>query len=161
MGYGHSHGHAHGDGDHGGWDEWLSSTRLRAVIGGLAVSLIAALVGLIFLWPTGQGTADAIAAAEQIGLSTQRIAANVVTSENAPCSFATEDFDVECRQLVLDVLEGPDAGTVLVLPEINLEIERGLPEFEEGDEIVLGFIPSTNTYSVSYTHLTLPTIPLV
>ena len=146
MGHGHSHGHAHGDGDHGGWDEWLSSTRLRAVIGGLAVSLIAALVGLIFLWPTGQGTADAIAAAEQIGLSTQRIAANVVTSENAPCSFATEDFDVECRQLVLDVLEGPDAGTVLVLPEINLEIERGLPEFEEGDEIVLGFIPSTNTY---------------
>ena len=146
AGHSHAHDHAHGGGDHGGWEDWLASTRLRAVIAGLAVSLIAALVGLILLFPTGQGTQDAIAAAEQIGLSTQRIAANVITSENAPCSFSTDEFQVECRQLVLDVLEGPDAGTVLVLPEINLEIERGIPEFEEGDEIALGFIPSTNTY---------------
>ena len=144
MGQGHSHAHGH---DHqGGWDEWLTSTRLRLVIAGLAISLIAALVGLVALWPTGQGTEDAIAAAEEIGLSTQRIAANIVSSETESCSYSTPEFPQTCRLLVLDLLEGPDAGTVLVLPELNLEIERGVPEFEPGDEVVLGFIPSTNTY---------------
>ena len=144
MGHGHSHAHDHDA--HGGWDEWLQSTRLRLVIGLLAGSLLAALVGLAVLWPTGQGTEDAIAAAEEIGLSTQRIAANVVTSETVLCSFATEEFPDMCRSLVLDLLEGPDAGTVLALPEINLQIQRGVPEFEPGDEVVLGFIPGTNTY---------------
>ena len=144
MGHGHSHAHDHDA--HGGWDEWMRSTRLRLVVALLGVSLVTALVGLALMWPTGQGTEDAIAAAEEIGLSTQRIAANVVSSETAECSFATVDFAPTCRSLVLDVLEGPDAGTVLALPEINLEIERGVPEFEPGDEVVLGFIPGTNTY---------------
>lgn len=143
---GHAHSHAHSDDAHGGWDEWLRSTRLRLVIVLLGVSLIAALAGLALTWPTGQGTEDAIATAQEIGLSTQRVAANVVTSETAPCSFATEEFPQTCRSLVLDLLEGPDAGTVLALPEINLEIQRGVPEFDPGDEVVLGFLPTTNTY---------------
>ncbi len=148
MGHGHSHAHGHGHGDdvHGGWGDWLQSTRLRLVLALLGVSLFGALTGLAFTWPTGEGTAEAIAAAEEIGLSTQRIAATVVSSETAPCSFATNEFPQDCRSLVLDVLEGPDAGTVLALPEINLEIQRNVPEFDPGDEVVLGFIPGTNTY---------------
>ena len=143
MGHGHSHSH---EGLHGGWDDWMQSTRLRLVIAVLVAALVGAVVGLATLWPTGEGTTRAIEAANEIGLSTERVNAEVVSSTNDTCSYSTPDFVVECRLLVLNILEGPDEGSVLALPEINLEIEQGLPEFEPGDEIVLGLTPTTNTY---------------
>lgn len=143
MGQGHSHSH---DGLHGGWDDWMQSTRLRLVIAVLVAAFIGAVVGLVAMWPTGEGTANAIEAAQEIGLSTERVNAEVVSSTNESCSYSTPEFEIECRILVLNILEGPDAGSVLALPEINLEIERGLPEFEPGDGIVLGLTPTTNTY---------------
>ncbi len=145
---------------HGGWGDWLESTRLRAVMGGLAVALLAAIIGLFMLWPTGQGTTNAIAAAEEIGLASERVSAEVVTSQTAPCSYSTDEFPQMCRLLVLDVLDGPDAGTVLALPEVNLEIERGIPEFEPGDGVILGLAPTTNTYFYEDQIRTIPIVAL-
>ena len=146
MGHGHSHGH----GDHelggGGWEHWLNSPRLRWVLGGLVVAFIGAVVGLIVLWPTGEGRIGAIEAAEEIGLATDRVRADVVSSVTQECSFSQPDNPIDCRLLNLDILEGPDAGTTLALPEINLQIQRGIPEFDEGDTIILGFAEQTNTY---------------
>lgn len=142
----HAHGHSHGHGLSGGWDRWLSSTGLRFVLGALGVAAIAALVGVVVLWPDGSGRVAATESAESIGLATERIGATVITSENAPCSYSTPDVPQECRQLVLNILEGPDAGSVVALPEINLDIEKSIPTLEEGDEIVLGYARPTNTY---------------
>ena len=98
------------------------------------------------MWPTGEGTAEAIESAARIGLATERVSAEIVTSATELCSYSTDEFPQTCRLLVLNVLDGPDAGTVLALPEINLEIERGIPEFEAGDGVILGLAPQTNTY---------------
>ncbi len=144
MGHGHSHGHGH---DHSAsWSSWFETGRLRLVLVALVAVLVAAIVGLVVSWPTGEGQRVAIERADAIGLSTERVNATVITSENAPCSFANEDFPEECRLLTLNILEGPDAGSQLALPEIILSIERGLPEFDPGDEVILGFVPLTNTY---------------
>ena len=145
MGAGHSHSHDH-DLPGGGWEFWLRSPRLRGVLAILVISFIGAIVGLIVLWPNGEGRTAAIESADAIGLATDRVRATVVSSSNQTCSFALPDNPVDCRLLSLDILEGPDAGSQIALPEINLQIERGLPEFDPGDTIILGFAPPTNTY---------------
>lgn len=157
---GHGHSHSADDGMHGGWGDWLESTRLRGVMGGLGVALIAAVIGLVLLWPTGEGTTTAIEAAAEIGLATERVTANVVSSENADCSYSTQEFPQTCRLLVLDITEGPDAGSVLALPEINLDIERGIPEFEPGDGVILALAPATNTYFYEDQIRTIPILAL-
>ena len=157
---GHGHSHSADDGMHGGWGDWVQSTRLRPVVAGLVIALIAAIVGLALMWPTGEGTEEAIAAAAEIGLATERVTAEVVESENSDCSYSTPEFPQTCRLLLLDIQDGPDAGTVLALPEINLEIERGIPEFEPGDEVVLGLAPATNTYFYDDQVRTVPLVAL-
>ena len=116
------------------------------MLGLLVVAFVAAIVGLVVLWPSGEGRERAIAAADEIGIATDRVRANVISSETQRCSFASVDNPVDCRLLSVDILEGPDAGAELAIPEINLDIERGLPEFEPGDAIILGFAEPTNTY---------------
>lgn len=145
MGAGHSHGHDHGL-PGGGWEFWLRSPRLRGVLAILGISFVIAIVGLIVLWPTGEGRVAAIESADAIGLATDRVRADVVSSTTQTCSFSLPENPVDCRLLNLDILEGPDAGATIALPEINLQIERGLPEFDPGDTIILGYAPPTDTY---------------
>ena len=145
MGAGHSHSHDHGL-PGGGWEFWLRSPRLRGVLTILVVSFIGAIIGLVLLWPTGEGRIAAIESADAIGLATDRVRAEVLSSSNQTCSFSQPENPVDCRLLNLDILEGPDAGAEIALPEINLQIERGLPEFEPGDTIVLGYAAPTDTY---------------
>lgn len=116
------------------------------MLGALVVALVAALIGLAATWPTGEGREEAIRAADDIGLATEQVAATVLSSEDSACSYSTLEVPQNCRLLSLQILEGPDANAQIALPEINLQIERGLPEFEPGDGVVLGFVPQTGTY---------------
>jgi len=142
----HSHSHSAAHGLQGGWDAWLRSPQLRAVLVALAVAAVATIIGAILVWPTDNGRQAAITAAEEIGLATDRVDARVVTSEDSQCSYSTPDNPVNCRLLTLDILDGPDAGAVVALPEINLDLERSVPELSPGDGVILGFAPTTNTY---------------
>ena len=87
MGAGHSHSHDHGL-PGGGWEFWLRSPRLRGVLAILVVSFIGAIVGLVLLWPTGEGRIAAIESADAIGLATDRVRAEVLSSSNQTCSFS-------------------------------------------------------------------------
>ena len=157
VGAGHSHSD---DGLHGGWDDWIKSARLRPVLAGLIGAFIVAVVGMALMWPTGQGTEEAIESAAEIGIATERVTAEVIESETADCSYSTPEFPQTCRLLLLDILDGPDADTVLALPEINLVIERGIPEFDAGDKVVLGLAPATNTYFYEDQVRTVPMLAL-
>ena len=48
--------------------------------------------------------------------------------------------------LTLTLQDGPEAGSVVTLPEINLDIERCVPDLSVGEQVVLGYEDSTNTY---------------
>jgi len=139
-----THSHSHGDG--GGWEQWRESARLRSILIALAGALIFAVIGIVAMWPTGEGRDAAIDAAREVGIATDRIEAEVLSSVNSECSYSTPEFPQQCRLLDLELRGGPDAGARLALPEINLQIERGLPQFEAGDVVVLGYLPTTNTY---------------
>ena len=137
------HGHSH---SHEVAGDWARARTLRAVTVAVVVTAVATLVGVIALWPTGEGRETAIARAEEIGLATDRVSATVEESVDRRCSYSTAEDPQTCRLLTLTINEGPDAGAVVALPEINLLIDRSVPQLSVGDPIVLALAESTNTY---------------
>ena len=65
--------HAHGHGMTGGWERWLAVPTLRAVLGAVTFAAVAAVVGVIVLWPTGEGRDAAISNAADLGLVTEHL----------------------------------------------------------------------------------------
>ena len=112
----------------------------------MLVAAVATIVGVVALWPTGEGRRTAIAAADEIGLVTDRLSATVEEVIDHRCSYSTSDNPQECRTLTLIVHEGPAAGAIVALPEINLTFDRSIPDLSVGDRVVLGYEESTNTY---------------
>jgi uncharacterized membrane protein len=146
--HGHSHGHSHGHthGLTGGWREWTADPILRIVLAGVAVAAVATIVAVIALWPTGEGRRTAIANADQIGLVSDRLAATVESVSEGPCSYSIEENPQACRTITLIVDDGPEAGAIVALPEINIEFDRSVPDLSPGDRVVLGYEESTNFY---------------
>jgi len=144
----HSHGHSHGH-DHGlegGWQHWARDPVLRVVLVGVVIAALATIVGAIALWPSGDGRRDAIANADATGLVTDRFSATIADLTDQQCSYSTNDNPQDCRMVELTVHEGPDAGEVIELPEINLVFERSVPDFSVGDKVVVGYEESTDVY---------------
>ncbi len=141
---GHSHSHDHGL--VGGWSEWARHPTLRAVLVAVALAGVATIIGVGALWPSGEGRRSAIANADEIGLVTDRFSATVEEVLDRRCSYSTGDDIQECRTVSVAVDEGPDAGTVVSLPEINLSFDRSVPDLAIGDRIVVGYEESTDYY---------------
>ncbi|MEM9466203.1 MAG: YibE/F family protein [Actinomycetota bacterium] len=141
---GHSHGHGHGL--DGGWERWASVPTLRVVAGLVALTAFATLVALIVLWPTGDGRQQAIANADDLGLVSERVSATVQEQRDGPCSYSTDDNPQTCREVTLIVNDGPEAGALVILPEINLRFETSIPSMSPGEDVILGYEPTTNAY---------------
>lgn len=144
-----SDGHGHDHGFEGGWKVWLASPALRAIVVGIALSAVASVVGLIMLWPTGQGQAAAIANADELGLVTDRLSAVVAESNVGPCSYSRPDIVQECTVLTMELTEAHSAAEVghrMVLPEINMTYDRSAAGLKVSDKVVLGYEPSTDFY---------------
>ncbi|NNE94732.1 MAG: YibE/F family protein [Acidimicrobiales bacterium] len=142
----HHHSHSHSHGLTGGWVDWVGDPVLRLVVAGVVVAALATLVGVVALWPTGQGRDAAIANADEIGLVTQRLTATLQEVVDGPCSYSTPDNPQECRTFTFELLEGAGVGSMVTLPEINLEFDPRLPDLALGDQAVLGYEESTDFY---------------
>jgi uncharacterized membrane protein len=140
----HSHGHDHGF--EGGWRVWAGDPILRAVLAGVVVAAVATIIGVAALWPSGDGRRTAIANADEIGLVTDRLSATVEEVSDRRCSYSSDEDPQDCRTLTLIVHEGPEAGAVVALPEINLTFDRSVPDLAVGDRVVLGYEDSTSFY---------------
>ncbi|MEM8705021.1 MAG: YibE/F family protein [Actinomycetota bacterium] len=145
-GHGHGHSHGHGHGMEGGWDRWLAVPTLRVVLGVVGVALIATILGLLWLWPTGDGLDDAIENADDIGLVTERVGATVEAQTVGACSYSTLENPQECREITLILTDGPEEGALIILPEINTQFQSGIPELAPGDTVILGYEPTNNAY---------------
>ena len=146
MADGHSHSHVHDHGLVGGWSDWSQDRVLRAVVALVAVAAAATLVGLVALWPSGEGRRTAIANADELGLGSERLSATVTEVLDRPCTYAPPDDPQDCRSLTLLVNDGPEAGAVVTLPEINLTFDRSIPDLSIGDDVILGYEETTNFY---------------
>ena len=140
------HTHTHGHGMTGGWERWLAVPTLRAVLGAVTLAAVAAVVGMIVLWPTGEGRDAAISNAADLGLVTERVGATVEEQTVGPCSYSSVENPQECREITAILTGGPEDGSLIVLPEINTEFQSGIPDLRPGDTIILGFEPATNAY---------------
>ena len=138
--------HTHGHGMTGGWERWLAVPTLRAVLGAVTLAAVAAVVGMIVLWPTGEGRDAAILNAADLGLVTERVGATVEEQTIGPCSYSSVENPQECREITAILTGGPEEGSLIVLPEINTEFQSGIPDLGPGDTIILGFEPATNAY---------------
>jgi len=129
---------------------------IRALLGVLAVLTA---IGVVWLWPDGSGRDAAVEAAGQVGLASERLEAAVDTVTDSPCSYATGDETRICRTIVAIPSEGPDAGALVDLGEFELG-QLAVPDLAPGDDIILGYEPSTNFYFYADRDRRLPLLAL-
>ena len=107
-----------------------STKRLLALV--VIPLLLAIVAGLVLLWP-GRITTDRL---------TQSVAADefydakVVTTETVACEGTDPEVEITCVRAAVRLLEGPDDGEAIELPEEP--VENGL-DLEVGDRIVLAY----------------------
>ncbi len=140
------HSHLHGHALAGGWGVWLGSPKLRVVLIGVVVAALATVVGVFALWPTGVGQQSALDNASAIGVASDRFSATVEEVVEGRCTYSTDDNPAQCRTVTLIVHEGPEAGSLVALPEIDAVFDRTVPRLEVGEEVIVGYEELTNFY---------------
>ncbi len=142
MGDDDGHGHSHG-GLAGGWSRWLAHPGLRVILAVLALAAVATVVGVVALWPDGEGRRAIGERADSLGLASERFEATVSSVTEGPCSYSTDDDPALCRTVVVVPAEGPDEGALLVLGEYDLGQLGFAPPVDPGERIIIGYEPST------------------
>ncbi len=144
--HGHSHGHGHQDDPIGGWSSSVRRRTLQAILFCVVAAGVATVVGLFLLWPTDDGRDEALQNAGQVGLASERLSATVDAVDDGPCSYSTAENPQDCRVLTFELNEGPNDGSLVTLPEINLTFNQAVPEVSVGDKVIVGYEPSTDFY---------------
>ena len=129
------HGHRR-RGSGSGWRGWSSHRGLRAVLAFVVGAGIATAVAVAALWPTGEGTAEAMANADRIGLVTDRFAATVREIRDGPCSYSSDDNPFYCRSVTVVLDEGPARGSVIALPEFDLGFAETAPPLAVDQKVI-------------------------
>ncbi len=145
-GHSDSHGHGHGHGLAGSWGVWLDVPGLRVILAAVVMLGVLTLVGLVVLWPDGEGRLAAIDEAADIGLVTEQYDATVESVVEGECTYSAPEDPQNCISFSLIVHEGPDAGAIVALPEYNLTVRAPAPSLAVGDAVVVGYEPSTAFY---------------
>ncbi len=118
--------------------QWRRDRALVAVLVALLAAAAAAVVGLVLLWPTGEGRDTAREQADDLGLAYDRLSATVVEVADRVCSYSSPENPQSCRTITARIDEGPDAGLVVALPEFNLAVDRVSIRIDPGDEVIVG-----------------------
>jgi len=149
MGAGHSHG-SHRAGRGGDGEAALEVPRgpRLTLLTSLAVAGIAALIGLVLLWPDGAEveriTEDVSFAAPGVTFPTA-----TVDSIHAPCTSAEIGSDSDCGRIEITVSDGAgkgDQATIQVSPQV---VDSGLAA---GDTVRLQRIPGDGGADPTYTY---------
>ena len=127
MGGSHSHG--------SGAAHQPVSDRTRGLLAVVvAPFLIAALLGAIVLWPGDGPDLDS-----PLGAPQELFDAQVVSVVRGACTGTPADAGIRCARSQVRLLEGPDQGEVIDIPE-QPEGGAGI-RLETGDTVVLGYFP--------------------
>lgn len=110
----------------------------RVVLGVLVPLILATVVGLIVLWPSGEQPSV------QAGVRTDATILSVEQCDDFTAPPPSEHDHggqqpaAECLEAGVLIESGPDAGVETVVP---LPYGTGVPEFGVGDDVVLGALP--------------------
>ena len=125
----HTHHHAH---EH---EESVTTAATQLILVGIVVALAAvALVGLVLLWPDRERPV----LAEELGMGAELVDATVTEAGEAPCFGTAEADGILCEEVRFDVTSGPTKGDD---GSFQVPVTEAAVDFEQGDDIVLGYQP--------------------
>src|SRR5688500_6344412 len=130
MGPGHQH-HGHHHDDDG---PPLTEIPVRRLLAGtVAAIVLAAVVGLVVFWPSGDSAIDR----DALGFG-ERVGATVTAAVLEPCSY---DPDAPCDIITAEVTSGAPKGEEATL-EPSLDFVTPVSTLRPGDKIILNYVPT-------------------
>lgn len=124
----HAHTHTHDD---GAAAAAIAPSRRRTLFWSAATIAVAILLSMVVLWPSS-GFGDGLG---QLGMGSEFYRARVLDIGVAPCAGTQPEDEIDCQDIALELLEGPDEGG---LANLNFGSDgTTTPEFDIGDEIVV------------------------
>ena len=112
----------------------------------LVMAAVATLVGILALWPNSERSEEIQRNAEDIALTSDLLKATVREASESICGYSISSEVEICRNVTVVVQEGPESGSLVVLPEVNTSFDPTFPRLTAGDNVILGFDPVTNSY---------------
>ncbi len=112
----------------------------------LVMAAFATLIGMFALWPNNERSEEIQRNAEDIALTSELLAATVHEASESSCGYSISSEAETCRNVTVLVQEGPESGSLVVLPEVNTSFDPTFPQLAVGDNVILGFDPVTNSY---------------
>ncbi|GAA3041923.1 hypothetical protein Aglo01_29150 [Actinokineospora globicatena] len=119
-------GHHHGHGHHHGPATPVSPRVRKLLLALLAPFALAAVVGMVLLYPTGDGP-------ESRGQ--QAVSGTVTATEASPCSSGDTSSD-QCLTVTVEMTDGVAKGSDI---RTAVPIEPSTPRFAVGDDVVLAY----------------------
>ncbi len=141
-----SHSHSHSLNLNFGPHGVTKSLTFRLIFGVVAMAAVATLIGVIALWPNQERSAEIQQNAEQITLTSQLLRATVHEATETICGYSISSEVETCRNVTVVLQEGPESGSLVVLPQVNTSFDPSFPQLAAGDGVILGFDAPTNSY---------------
>ena len=110
------------------------------------IAAVATLIGIFALWPNSERSEEIQRNAEDIALTSDLLKATVREASESICGYSISSEVEICRNVTVVVQEGPESGSLVVLPEVNTSFDPTFPRLTAGDNVILGFDPVTNSY---------------
>lgn len=124
----------HGPHNHSLPEGRLSTRATRWLVIAIAPLLVATVVGLVILRPTGDGPD----VSTNLGVPADLVNGTVTRVEEDQCSAGAEVASaIQCARVAVTLTSGPDDGRIVTLDWTG---GGGSPILEEGDRIVLGHV---------------------
>ena len=142
----HSVPHTHSSSPSWGRDVVRTSLVFRLIATMLVMAAFATLIGMFALWPNNERSEEIQRNAEDIALTSELLAATVHEASESSCGYSISSEAETCRNVTVLVQEGPESGSLVVLPEVNTSFDPTFPQLAVGDNVILGFDPVTNSY---------------
>ena len=142
----HNVPHAHSSSPPPGLDSVRKSLVFRLIAAMLMIAAVATLIGIFALWPNNERSEEIQRNAEDIALTSDLLKATVHEASESICGYSISSEVEMCRNVTVVVQEGPESGSLVVLPEVNTSFDPTFPQLAAGDNVILGFDSVTNSY---------------
>ena len=142
----HSVPHTHSSSPPPGLDSVRKSLVFRLIAAMLVIAAVATLIGIFALWPNNERSEEIQRNAEDIALTSDLLKATVHEASESICGYSISSEVEICRNVTVVVQEGPESGSLVVLPEVNTSFDPTFPQLAAGDNVILGFDSVTNSY---------------
>lgn len=140
------HSHSHSSHPNFELGDVSQSLMFRLIVATVAMVAAVTVVGLIALWPNQERSPEVRQNAEQIALTSELLKATVQEATESICGYSISSEVEICRNVTVLLQEGPESGSLVILPQVNTTFDPSFPQLAVGDSVILGFDAPTNSY---------------